>query len=120
MNQIESIAGYIPYMTCPGNHEEACNFSNYKARFSMPNSENVNSIGGDNNHFFSVNIGPVHLISLSTEFYYFIEYGVLQMARQCEWIVSDLKRANLPENRALRPCEFCSYTLEQITCIIIF
>jgi hypothetical protein len=21
MNSIESIAGYIPYMTCPGNHE---------------------------------------------------------------------------------------------------
>ena len=23
MNAIESIAGYIPYMTCPGNHENA-------------------------------------------------------------------------------------------------
>jgi hypothetical protein len=23
MNSIESIAGYIPYMTCPGNHENA-------------------------------------------------------------------------------------------------
>ncbi len=104
MNQLESIAGYLPYMTCPGNHEEAYNFSNYKARFSMPNHDDVNSIGGDNNHFFSVDIGNVHLVSFSTEFYYFIQYGLLQMPRQYDWLVNDLKKANLPENRALRPC----------------
>ena len=23
MNQIESVAAYLPYMTCPGNHEYA-------------------------------------------------------------------------------------------------
>lgn len=23
MNQIQSLAGYVPYMVCPGNHEEA-------------------------------------------------------------------------------------------------
>jgi len=23
MNQIQSIAAYVPYMTCPGNHEQA-------------------------------------------------------------------------------------------------
>ena len=23
MNQIQSIAAYLPYMTCPGNHERA-------------------------------------------------------------------------------------------------
>ena len=23
MNQIESMAAYAPYMTCPGNHEQA-------------------------------------------------------------------------------------------------
>jgi hypothetical protein len=23
MNQIQPIAAYVPYMTCPGNHEEA-------------------------------------------------------------------------------------------------
>lgn len=103
MRQIEPIAAYIPYMTCPGNHEWMYNFSNYKNRFSMPSSSDLNSMGGDNNHFFSINIGPVHIISFSTEFYYFIQYGFLQMARQYEWLVQDLKEANLPENRALRP-----------------
>ncbi|PFX19149.1 Iron/zinc purple acid phosphatase-like protein [Stylophora pistillata] len=42
MNQIQPIAAYVPYMTCPGNHEYAYNFSNYKNRFSMPgNTENI-------------------------------------------------------------------------------
>ena len=30
MNQIQPIAAYVPYMVCPGNHEDAYNFSNYK------------------------------------------------------------------------------------------
>jgi hypothetical protein len=89
MNQIEPIAAYVPYMTCPGNHEWLYNFSNYVYRFSMPNSED-GSIGGDNNHFFSVNIGPIHLISFSTEFYYFFEFGFLQVLNQYKWIEADL------------------------------
>lgn len=103
MNQIEPIAAYLPYMTCPGNHEWMYNFSNYKYRFSMPNKDNVSQVGGDNNHFYSINIGPVHLISFSTEFYYFIQYGFMQMSRQYDWLVNDLKQANLPENRAKQP-----------------
>lgn len=30
MKQIETVAAYLPYMTCAGNHEEKYNFSNYK------------------------------------------------------------------------------------------
>ena len=38
MRQIEPVAAYVPYMTCPGNHEyyEDYNMSSYKAHFSMP------------------------------------------------------------------------------------
>lgn len=61
MNQIQPIAAYIPYMTCVGNHENLYNFSNYVYRFSMPSSDGK-SIGGDNNHFYSINIGFVSLI----------------------------------------------------------
>ena len=44
MRQIEPIAAYVPYMTCPGNHENAYNFSHYKFRFTMPDwSENTKS-----------------------------------------------------------------------------
>ena len=74
MEKIEPIASMVPYMTCPGNHEYHYNFTNYKARFNMPND--------DNNMFFSCNIGPVHFISISTEFYYFLNYGLMQVNRE--------------------------------------
>lgn len=98
MRQIETIAAYVPYMTCVGNHENAYNFSNYVNRFSMMNEEGI-----INNHFYSFDIGPAHIIGFSTEFYFFYEYGWTQIVRQYEWLENDLKKANLPENRAKRP-----------------
>lgn len=94
MNQIQPIAARIPYMTCPGNHETAYNFSNYKNRFSMPSDD----------MFYSWNIGPAHIISISTEFYFFYrEYGSEQIANQYKWIEADLKEATKKSNRAKRP-----------------
>lgn len=64
----------------------------------------VNSISGEmNNHFFSFNIGPAHIISFSTEFYFFINYGWRQIQRQYKWLEQDLIEANKPENRKERP-----------------
>lgn len=98
MRQLEPIAGYIPYMTCVGNHENAYNFSNYVNRFSM-----MNKNGEINNHFYSFDIGPAHIIAFSTEFYFFVQYGWLQIARQYDWLQKDLEEANKPENRAKTP-----------------
>ena len=103
MNQIQPIAATLPYMTCVGNHEAAYNFSNYVHRFSMPNKNDPTELGKDNNHFYSINIGPIHLISFSTEFYYFLEFGILQVVNQFEWLEADLREANLPGNRARQP-----------------
>ncbi|XP_006813616.1 acid phosphatase type 7-like [Saccoglossus kowalevskii] len=97
MRQIEPIAAYIPYMVCPGNHEKAYNFSHYKNRFSMPNFEN------SLNQWYSWNIGPAHIISFSTEVYFFINYGFEQIINQWNWLINDLKEATKPENRAKRP-----------------
>lgn len=94
MRQVEPIAAYVPYMTCPGNHEEAYNFSNYRRRFSMP--------GGDGEaSFYSFDFGPVHVVSFSSEFYYFLDYGWKQAVYQFEWLEQDLQKAN--QNRVNRP-----------------
>ncbi|KAJ8290422.1 hypothetical protein GJAV_G00012650 [Gymnothorax javanicus] len=95
MNQIQSIAAYVPYMTCPGNHESAYNFSNYRNRFSMP--------GDTESLWYSWNIGPAHIISFSTEVYFFTDYGVDLIFTQYEWLKKDLEDANKPENRKARP-----------------
>ncbi|KAJ8940375.1 hypothetical protein NQ318_015768 [Aromia moschata] len=95
MRQIESIAAYLPYMTCPGNHEEMYNFSNYRERFNMP--------GGHDSYMFSINIGPMHIISISTEVYYFLNYGIKPLIFQYDWLEKDLANANLPENREKQP-----------------
>ena len=36
MNKIQPFASKVPYMTCPGNHENADNFTHYRARYNMP------------------------------------------------------------------------------------
>lgn len=95
MRQIQSVAAYVPYMTCPGNHEEKYNFSNYKARFSMP--------GPYDSMMYSWDLGPVHFISISTEFYYFLNYGFHMVRTQYEWLKNDLDEATKPENRQKRP-----------------
>uniref|UniRef100_A0A2A4JZY1 Purple acid phosphatase n=1 Tax=Heliothis virescens TaxID=7102 RepID=A0A2A4JZY1_HELVI len=95
MRQIQPIAAIVPYMTCPGNHEHAYNFSNYASRFSMP--------GRDSSLFYSFDVGPVHFVSISTEVYYFTEFGEELIDHQYDWVKSDLEKANLPENRLERP-----------------
>ncbi|XP_014781554.1 acid phosphatase type 7 isoform X2 [Octopus bimaculoides] len=97
MQLIQPMAANVPYMTCPGNHEAYANFSNYKNRFHMPGD-----IDSDN-MFFSFDIGPAHVISFSTEYYFFIEYGLYQIEHQYHWLEADLKKANEPANRAKRP-----------------
>lgn len=94
MRQIESVAAYVPYMTCPGNHEESYNFSNYRKRFNMPNSDFP---------AYSFNLGPLHIISISTEVYYFLNYGLKPLVFQYQWLEDELAKANLPENREKHP-----------------
>uniref|UniRef100_A0A7E4ZQ38 Purple acid phosphatase n=1 Tax=Panagrellus redivivus TaxID=6233 RepID=A0A7E4ZQ38_PANRE len=87
MRQIEPSAAYVPYMTVPGNHEYAYNFSHYVNRFTMPNT--------NDNLFYSFDLGPAHFIGFSTEFYF---SSVLESVQtQWNWLIQDLKKAN--ENR---------------------
>ena len=56
-----------------------------------------------NNHFWSYDLGPAHIISFSTEFHYYPQFGTEQIRNQYEWLERDLIEANKPENRQLRP-----------------
>lgn len=57
--------------------------------------------GNTENLFYSFDMGPVHFIAFSTEFYYFLNYGLKSVANQYNWLKEDLRKAN--ENREQRP-----------------
>ena len=48
----------------------------------------------DKNMFFSYDIGLIHFVSISTEFYYFLNYGLVQVKNQYEWLESDLAKVD--------------------------
>jgi len=106
MRSIEGLAGHFPYETIPGNHEFAKNYSHYDARFSMigdyldpkPNSVVSSRV---NNHFYSFDIGPAHVLMFSTEYYIYTQWGWDQIRQQYQFIEEDLKQAN--QNRDKRP-----------------
>ena len=66
----------------------------------MPNDTKSSQ---DLSMFYSFDLGPVHFISLNTEYYYWLNYGAHPLIRQYNWLINDLKQANLPENRSKRP-----------------
>lgn len=84
MRSIEPIASRIPYMSIPGNHEFYFNFTQYRNRFSMPNSvENL---------FYSFDLGDAHIIGITTEIYYSLYLNKNeQLQRQYNWLVEDLR-----------------------------
>lgn len=57
--------------------------------------------GGTESLMYSIDIGPLHVISLSTEVYYFLNYGLKTLVNQFLWLERDLKKAN--KNRAKVP-----------------
>merc|ERR1719334_2988767 len=92
MDQIQPIAGYLPYMTCPGNHERYNDFLQYRSRFSMPN------YGATEGIYYSFDVGPVHFVSISSEVYDYGEHKLRDVIRQWVWLSRDLQEANKPEN----------------------
>ncbi|KAE9551648.1 hypothetical protein FO519_005146 [Halicephalobus sp. NKZ332] len=94
MQNLEPLASRVPYMVVAGNHEDdGKNFSHYQNRFTMP---------GYDNQFYSFEIGPVHFVTISTEYYgYFYEYGHQPVLNQYSWLQGDLQKAD--SNRAQVP-----------------
>lgn len=59
--------------------------------------------GNSESIFYSWNIGPAHIISISTEVYFFLNYGLEQVVQQYDWLEKDLQEAASPQNRKLHP-----------------
>eukprot|EP00455_Lapot_gusevi_P032578 TRINITY_DN3551_c0_g1_i6.p1 TRINITY_DN3551_c0_g1~~TRINITY_DN3551_c0_g1_i6.p1 ORF type:complete len:511 (-),score=113.06 TRINITY_DN3551_c0_g1_i6:90-1421(-) len=58
--KLEAVTARVPYMVVVGNHEIPFNFTSYKHRFWMPR-------GGDGNMFWSLDVGSLRLVAMSTE-----------------------------------------------------
>jgi len=89
MRQIEPIAARVPYMGCPGNHEGGTNFAgslhHYVKRFNFPNKAK------SSNNYYSFDLGPAHVISLSSEAYF---WQIWEVEKQYAWLKEDLKRVD--------------------------
>eukprot|EP01134_Creolimax_fragrantissima_P002173 CFRG2173T1 len=105
MRSMEGVAGSIPYMVIPGNHEGPNVFAEYTERFrNMPSvNGTVTSDNGvaPNNWWYSYDIGLVHVVAINTEIYftappYQVAIPEAQTA-QLAWLHDDLLMAN--ENR---------------------
>lgn len=91
---LHDVFAAVPLLVSPGNHEHAYNFSAFRARFTMPHWRAFENL------WYSVDVGPVHLVSFSTEVYFWPESRGLVEAQRA-WLEADLRRANA--NRASRP-----------------
>ncbi|XP_062571546.1 acid phosphatase type 7-like [Saccostrea cucullata] len=96
MRQLQDIAARIPYMTAPGNHELEKDMHHYRVRFSMPHADWPMRY---DRLWYSVDAGPVHFISYSTEVFFVDNQDYV--CKQYNWLLEDLKKAN--QNRHNRP-----------------
>jgi len=92
MNTVQKFTATMPYMVTAGNHEVFGNFSNFNARFQMPNFDQ------SQNHYHSYNIGNMHFVSFNLDFV--IQYPKLRQY-MLDWLEQDLQKAN--ENRGSQP-----------------
>ncbi|XP_074644507.1 acid phosphatase type 7-like [Tubulanus polymorphus] len=95
MRRIQPIAAYLPYMTCPGNHEKKDDFIQYRTRFSTPFTDWPIPL---RKMWYSFDMGLIHFIAFSTGVY--LRVGKFA-EEQRQWVISDLKKANA--SRATRP-----------------
>ncbi|XP_075261962.1 acid phosphatase type 7-like isoform X2 [Convolutriloba macropyga] len=94
MNLVQPIATKVPYNVAVGNHEEYDNFTEYVNRFTSPPPSVF---------YHSFDVGPIHFVMFSSEFYFYDNYGIGQLQAQYNWLVEDLAKANTPEARSARP-----------------
>jgi hypothetical protein len=89
---IEPFAARRPYLTCVGNEDHAYDFAAYRNRFYLPSQQ----LGETTPMFWSIDIGTVHIVSISTE------VGAEpyeEGSRQYSWLAADLAKADKNRER---------------------
>ncbi|GMR39038.1 hypothetical protein PMAYCL1PPCAC_09233 [Pristionchus mayeri] len=109
---LEPLFATVPFMVVAGNHEAeeqwAANYTTYRNSFTMPEE------GYGDNQFYSFDVGPIHFIGLSSEYYgFYYIYGMDPVFNQYDWLVKDLQASN--KNRDTRPWIF-SYSHRPFYC----
>jgi hypothetical protein len=92
MLQIQPLAASVPYHMAPGNHETATDFYEYRLRLgaAMPPALGAPS-GGGNGTFHSTNVGPLHVVLVSSEVYFSDQPHSSGLAtEQVTWLAADL------------------------------
>ena len=90
MNTIQKFTATMPYMVTAGNHENTRNFSNFNARFQMPNYKETK------NHYYSYNIGNMHFVSFNLDLTLKNPNLTQNMLK---WLENDLENASLNRNK---------------------
>ena len=47
--------------------------------------------GAGDDMFYSFDMGPVHFVAVSSEYYYYLNYGLKMVGNQFRWLEKDLK-----------------------------
>ena len=95
MLQIEPLAAEQAYLTCPGNHENANDFYEYRMRIGAAMPAVASPSGGGNGTFSSFNLGLIHFILVSSEVYMSVQPHSAGLAlEQGEWLQRDLAAVN--------------------------
>lgn len=91
MCQIQPVAATVPYMTCPGNHENNHDFVQYRMRIGAGMPPAASPSRGGNGTFSSFNVGLVHVVLVSSEVYMSVQPHSAGLAiEQAVWLEKDL------------------------------
>jgi len=97
-DRLQVVAGYVPYMICPGNRDEKESIE----RFQMPLSAGpVHPEPQRHNFYYSYDYNSIHFIFISTNFDDF-KAG----SHQYEWLRSDLSEASKQVKDASSPVKW--------------
>ncbi len=82
MNLLQPMTSLLPLSVTVGNHEQYNNFSEYSGRFTTPPPSVF---------YHSYNLGPIHFVLFSSEFYFYDQYGTGQLQVRPNQNISNLK-----------------------------